>query len=254
VIEFALLGLLKERPMHGYDLRKRLREEFGPLSNLSYGSLYPTLARLEGDGAIRALDATSPSLRRDAVPLTGSLAGERAATVARRATQVAALALSSRGTRGRKVYEITERGEDLFEQLLEADVDADDPRDFTLRLTFARHLSPAARIRLLERRRMEIQGRLERAGRARRQPTRTLDRYEAAIAEHAEVVVAGELAWLEALLEREQQLEADSQAEIPATANRLHEAEANAQHAKRERKPRIAPITAGAGVQDGRSH
>lgn len=254
MIEFALLGLLKERPMHGYDLRKRLREEFGPLSNLSYGSLYPALARLEADGAIRALDGAPVVARRDAVPLTGSLAGERAATVARRATQVAALALSSRGTRGRKVYEITDRGEDLFEQLLEADVDADDPRDFTLRLTFARHLSPAARLRLLERRRIEIQSRLERAGRARRQPTRTLDRYESAIAEHAEVVVAEELAWIEALLEREQQLSSEIETVPPAANDRPQTVEPAAPRATRDRKARIAPVSAGAGVREGRSH
>ena len=238
--------------MHGYDLRKRLREEFGPLSNLSYGSLYPTLSRLEADHAIQALDPSVPTSRRDSVPLTGSLAGERAATVARRATQVAALALTNRGTRGRKVYEITEHGEDLFEQLLEADVD--DPRDFTLRLTFARHLSPAARIRLLERRRVEIQGRLERAGRARRQPARPLDRFEAAIAEHAEVVVAGELVWIEALLEREQQLALESASPNAATGDRPGEAQPGTAHATRERKPRITPITAGAGAQEGRSH
>jgi DNA-binding PadR family transcriptional regulator len=254
VIEFALLGLLKERPMHGYDLRKRLREEFGPLSNLSYGSLYPALARLEADGAIRALDAAPSAARRDAVPLTGSLAGERAAVVARLATQVAALALSSRGTRGRKVYEITERGKALFEQLLEADVDADDPRDFTLRLTFARHLSPAARLRLLERRRMEIQSRLERAGRARRQPTRTLDHYESAIAEHAEVVVAGELAWIEGLLEREQRLATESAADTPAVDDRPQNVEPAAPRATRDHKARVAPVTAGAGVREERSH
>ena len=39
MIELAILGLLKERPMHGYDLRKRLRDDFGPLANISYGSL-----------------------------------------------------------------------------------------------------------------------------------------------------------------------------------------------------------------------
>ena len=130
MLEFALLGLLKERPMHGYDLRKRLREEFGPLSNLSYGSLYPALARLEADGMISALDVTTSTPRRDPMPLTGSLGGERAATVARRATQVAALALSNRGTRGRKVYEITSRGEVLFDQLLDAEVASDDPPGF----------------------------------------------------------------------------------------------------------------------------
>src|ERR1017187_8073749 len=29
VLELAILGLLKEHPMHGYDLRKRMREDFG---------------------------------------------------------------------------------------------------------------------------------------------------------------------------------------------------------------------------------
>lgn len=227
--------------MHGYDLRKRLREEFGPLSNLSYGSLYPALARLEAEGAIRAVDASQPTAKRDTMPLTGSLAGERAATVARRATQAAALALSNRGTRGRKVYEVTPRGEELFEQLLEADVNVDDPRDFTLRLTFARHLSPSARIRLLERRRMEISGRLERAGRARRQPTRPLDRYEEAIAEHAEENVASELAWIEDLLEQEHALSAGTLA-TPTTS------------VKRERQTRSTPVRAGAGTHEGRSH
>ena len=227
--------------MHGYDLRKRLREEFGPLSNLSYGSLYPALARLEAEGAIRAIGALAPAARRDTVPLTGSLAGERAATVARRATQVAALALSSRGTRGRKVYEITPRGEELFEQLLGADVNGDDPRDFTLRLTFARHLSPPARIRLLERRRMEVTGRLERAERARRQPTRSLDRYELAIAEHAEENVAGELAWIEDLLEQEQELASAGTASSTTSS-------------RRDRQSKSNPVKAGSGTHEGRSH
>jgi DNA-binding PadR family transcriptional regulator len=265
VLEFALLGLLKERPMHGYDLRKRLREEFGPLSNLSYGSLYPALARLEADGMISALDASGSTQRRDPMPLTGSLGGERAATVARRATQVAALALTSRGTRGRKVYEITSRGEVLFEQLLEAEVATDDPRDFSLRLAFARHLSPSARIRLLERRRLAILGRLDRAGRAVRQPPRTLDRYELAIAEHAEAVVANELAWVEALLRSEEEFqELDAAPEFARDSsqgvskeshqdpNQLHRAVAA--QVETMSPSNIAPASAGAGSQEERSH
>ena len=240
--------------MHGYDLRKRLREEFGPLSNLSYGSLYPALARLDADGMISAVDSASASQRRDPMPLTGSLGGERAATVARRATQVAALALSSRGTRGRKVYEITSRGEVLFEQLLETEVAIDDPRDFTLRLAFAHHLSSSARIRLLERRRLAILGRLDRAGRALRQPTRTLDQYEQAIAEHAEDVVANELAWVESLLRSEQELQARDatrethQEHRPTPANDAFASPAAPAQSG------IAPARAIAGSHDERSH
>jgi DNA-binding PadR family transcriptional regulator len=203
VIEFAILGLLKERPMHGYDLRKRLREDFGALANLSFGSLYPALARLERAGAIRAIGeeqlVTVPDL-----PLTGSLAGERAATVARRATQKAAAALGARGTRGRKVYELTPLGEQLFGEQLEAPPSSEgDARGFSVRLAFARHLSPAARLGLLERRIVELRDRLAHAEAALNRPGRTLDPYERSIAEHARDAVAADLVWIERLADFE---------------------------------------------------
>jgi len=205
MLEFAILGLLKERPMHGYDLRKRLRDDFGPLSNLSFGSLYPALARLEANGAIAAVpEVTEAGPAREAVAFTGSIGGERAATVARRATEKAAAALAGRGTRGRKVFAITPRGEELFEQLLESHAEREDPRGFTVRLAFARHLSATARVRLLERRRMELADRSARAGRGAEGSRRPLDRYEVSIAEHARDVMANELAWVERLLEEEQ--------------------------------------------------
>ncbi len=167
--------------MHGYDLRKRLREDFGPLSNLSFGSLYPALARLEAGGAVRALESPGRSGAEDAlvngtaVPLTGSLGGERAAQMARRATAKAAAALGGHGTRARKVYEITARGEVLFEELLDAPEGRDDPRGFALRLSFARHLSPGARARLLERRRLQLSDRVQRARKTLAAPGRPHD-------------------------------------------------------------------------------
>ena len=41
LLELAVLGLLHEAPMHGYELRKRLNTVLGPFRALSYGSLYP---------------------------------------------------------------------------------------------------------------------------------------------------------------------------------------------------------------------
>ena len=64
MLEMAILGLLKEQPMHGYDLRKRLRSDFGLLSSLSFGSLYPALARLEHDGAVREVAPAAVERRR----------------------------------------------------------------------------------------------------------------------------------------------------------------------------------------------
>ncbi len=45
-LEFALLGLLSESPLHGYELRKRLMAIFGPFRALSFSVLYPQLKRM----------------------------------------------------------------------------------------------------------------------------------------------------------------------------------------------------------------
>ena len=44
VLEFAILGLLRDAPMHGYELRKRLNAVLGSFRAISYGSLYPASA------------------------------------------------------------------------------------------------------------------------------------------------------------------------------------------------------------------
>ena len=155
MIDLAVLGLVKEHPLHGYELKKRLRDLLGPLTRVSFGSLYPALARLERDGAVRALveDDDSPSIP---VPMTGSLGGEAAAFRAARL-----LGRSGRGRRGRKVYAITPVGEARLAELLQAD--DDDERTFTLKLAFARHLAAEARLALLERRRLQLTARLAEA-------------------------------------------------------------------------------------------
>jgi DNA-binding PadR family transcriptional regulator len=211
VLELAILGLVKERPMHGYEIRKSLREDFGVLSNLSFGSLYPALARLELAGALSTLEPAVPTRRKsrrdEPLPLTGSLAGERAAVVARRSLGEAAAALGARSTRARKVYSITPRGEELFEELLEStDGPGEDPKGFSLRLAFAKHLSPQARLRLLERRRSQLIDRLQRSERSLTRPKRPMDDYERSLAEHATETIAADLSWVERLLDRERHL------------------------------------------------
>jgi DNA-binding PadR family transcriptional regulator len=39
VLELAILGLLKEQELHGYELKKRLAETLGAGSGVSFGSL-----------------------------------------------------------------------------------------------------------------------------------------------------------------------------------------------------------------------
>jgi DNA-binding PadR family transcriptional regulator len=49
-IKFMLLGLLSERPQHGYELIKELEARRGGFRRLSPGSVYPTLQMLEEGG------------------------------------------------------------------------------------------------------------------------------------------------------------------------------------------------------------
>ena len=52
MLELAILGLLIESPMHGYELRKRLTGLLGAFRAFSYGSLYPALRRMQADALI----------------------------------------------------------------------------------------------------------------------------------------------------------------------------------------------------------
>ena len=53
-LKFALLELLQERPMHGYEMMKALEEKSGGFYTPSPGSIYPTLQMLEDRGLVTA--------------------------------------------------------------------------------------------------------------------------------------------------------------------------------------------------------
>jgi len=191
VLELAVLGLLKDQPLHGYELKKRLSDTLGAFGGVSFGSLYPALRRLERSGAI-AVD--EPVARRStAVPATGSLAGEAAAARLR-------VVATSASRRTRKAYRITDAGEAHFQALLAAEDAGDDERLFALKLAFCRHLDPEARIALLERRRAEMADRL---ARARRTPASVLDRYTRALVEHRTSTTERDLEWVDELIRTE---------------------------------------------------
>ena len=52
-LRYVLLGLIAERPRHGYELIKAIEEKFGGLYSPSPGVVYPTLTLLEELGYIR---------------------------------------------------------------------------------------------------------------------------------------------------------------------------------------------------------
>ena len=53
-LRLYLLGLLAERPMHGYELIQELSDRFGGTYAPSAGTIYPRLARLQEEGLIVA--------------------------------------------------------------------------------------------------------------------------------------------------------------------------------------------------------
>jgi len=92
VLELAVLGVLHDAPMHGYELRKRLTGLLGTFRACSFGSLYPTLRRLQRSGFIVEEDASAAE-----VP-----AGRNAGW----------------SYRGRRVYRLTADGKERFAILL----------------------------------------------------------------------------------------------------------------------------------------
>jgi DNA-binding PadR family transcriptional regulator len=53
-VSYALLGLLEQRPSHGYDLKRSYDAYFGHDRPLPYGQVYATLSRLARDGRVEA--------------------------------------------------------------------------------------------------------------------------------------------------------------------------------------------------------
>jgi len=53
-LPYLVLDTLAERPRHGYEIIRALRERFGGIYVPSAGAIYPTLRRLEAQGYVRA--------------------------------------------------------------------------------------------------------------------------------------------------------------------------------------------------------
>jgi DNA-binding PadR family transcriptional regulator len=193
MLELAVLGLLKEQPLHGYELKKRLAETVGSVWGVSFGSLYPALRRLERSGAIEVVDGTARAGADAPMPATGSLAGEAAAARLR-------VVPPAPSRRNRKAYRITAAGERQLVELLTAADGPDDERSFSLRVAFCRYLEPTARLELLERRRAELRDRLHRATRSRGP---ALDRYTRSLAEHRTRSTERDLEWVDELIDQE---------------------------------------------------
>lgn len=172
MLDLAVLGLLKEKPMHGYELKKTLTERFTQSGKYSYGSLYPTLKRLQKAGAVQG---EYPK-------------GE----VARR----------------KNVYHVTPAGEELFAQMLEQTTTqaAEDKETFMLRLAFFRYTRPETRLRMLERRRGYLLDQLARIKGSLQTLKERLDSYSLELMRYDEYNTEHDIRWLDTMLEAERNI------------------------------------------------
>ena len=204
MLDLAILGLLEEGDIHGYELRKRLSAMLGAFSSVSFGSLYPALRRLEESGAVAIVfsddvedvDAGAYDTG-DRAPATGSLRGELAAFRARSRKTA-----GTRSPRGKKVYRVTDSGRVRFAEALAAQ-SPDDDKAFGLTIAFARHLSPETRLALFERRRARLVERLAAARTAIRADRDHMDSYARSLVEHGTKTTEADISWLEGLIAAE---------------------------------------------------
>jgi DNA-binding PadR family transcriptional regulator len=181
-LELAVLGLLKEGPMHGYELRKRLTFTLGPLYAVSYGSLYPCLKRLRKAGLVSEGAEATPKPRR----------AKRSEVKTARATV----------RRAKKVYEITASGEALFFEQLELGAIYDTDR-FQTRFAFFRYLPGDERIRLLEHRKAYLEEKLAEFKETLRATRERIDAYSRSLIDHGVETTEQDIAWLAGLIDQE---------------------------------------------------
>jgi DNA-binding PadR family transcriptional regulator len=165
----AVLGLLADTPMHGYELRKRLSAVLGSLRALSYGSLYPCLKQLGAVGLIAADDGSPKP-----------------------------------GRRSKIVYTITADGKEHLQELLaEAGPSAWEDETFGVHFAFFARTDADTRLRILEGRRNRLEERREGVRSALTRTRERLDNYTLELQRHGLESVEREVRWLNELIDAE---------------------------------------------------
>ena len=179
VLELAVLGLLQESPLHGYELRKRLSTVLGSMRALSYGSLYPCLKQLLGAGLI----TEDTSSEQSAGP--GS------------------------GRRSKIVYKLTAEGKEHLQDLLsESGPSAWEDDGFGVHFAFFGRTDAATRLRILEGRRSRLEERMDGFRAAFSRTRERLDSYTLELHKHGLESVEREVRWLSELIDDERRREA----------------------------------------------
>ena len=163
--KLAILGLLMEKPMHGYELRRCLKQSAGVFWMINFGSIYPTLRKLSESGYV---------------------VGEKKPT----------------RTVDKIVYRITDRGKDEFVSMLK-DRLLKEPHvrdEFTLHLFFLDHLLEKDAKELLKDRHRGNRELLDRLLKSKDELEKTLPRYRFSAVERGIMHIETELKWLDRVI------------------------------------------------------
>jgi DNA-binding PadR family transcriptional regulator len=188
-LELAVLGLLSQTPMHGYELRKRVTSLLGWGRMLSYGSLYPCLRKMQQDGLL-----TEDTTTADDEPARPS-------------------------RRGKIVYKLTAEGKERFATLASAGgPSAWDDENFGVHFAFFGSISAENRLRILEGRRSRLEERLEGVRNSLARSRERLDSYTLELQRHGLESVEHEVRWLTELIDNERvDRQTTAVAESPST-------------------------------------
>ena len=208
VLELAILGLLDQSPMHGYELRKRLSGVLGPFHTISYGSLYPCLKDLVARGW----------LVEDGEGEAGGLSGKRA----------------------RIVYSLTAEGKEQFQQLIgEAGPDTWEDERFGVRLAFFGRTEASVRMRIFEGRRSRLAERLDTLKQSLARSRERLDSYTLELQQHGLDSVEREVRWLDELIATERSSDRAENSQTSTTTSHT---------TKKSGTPSGQPVTTSSGA------
>jgi DNA-binding PadR family transcriptional regulator len=176
MLELAVLGILHDGPLHGYEVRKELSAKLGAIrAAFSYGSLYPVLRRMREAGW---LAEEAPDSTQDAPPLTSR--------------------------RGKVVYRITAEGKEHFSRLIaQAGPDCYDDEAFGVHFAFFGRTDPAVRLRILEGRRRRLEEKREGLRDTLHRAGQRLDGYTLELQRHGLDAADREVRWLNELIAQE---------------------------------------------------
>ncbi len=175
ILELAVLGLLSEAPLHGYELRKQLSGVLGAFRAVSFGSLYPCLRSLV----------------------------ERS-WIDERHEDGAAGAHTAVGKRTKITYELTAEGKEQFQALMsQAGPATFEDENFDVHFAFFGRASSDVRLRILEGRRSRLEERLDDARTANAARRQRVDSYTAELHRHGLDSTEREVRWLSELIETE---------------------------------------------------